>query len=251
MSNPTGPINDLLEQLAPYFHESVTACPYGLPHPAVYYVAGFPGIPERIMGMLLAAGYRRNGNNVYSMRCPDCRSCRPIRLDVRHFTPNRSQRRTLRKNQDITVELGPLAPTAEKIALLDKFFAHRFPGRNNSASEYYAGFFLNSSDFSLEIRYLQNDSLMGMGILDVGGSWLNAVYFFFDPDQSRRSPGTFNILQLIDLCHKNGLEHLYLGYTISEIQAMSYKSAFLPHQILRDGAWRTITTPSHRNSASP
>ncbi len=196
------------------------------------------------MGTLLAAGYRRNGNNVYTMRCPDCRDCRPIRLAVRQFIPNRSQRRTLRNNHDVTIELGPLVPNSEKIALLEKFFAQRFPGRNNSAIDYYAGFFLNSSDFSIEIRYLQDDRLIGLGILDVGSSWLNAVYFFFDPDKSRRSLGTFNILQLINLCREYGLEHLYLGYTITAIQAMRYKTAFLPHQILSDGTWETKSSPS-------
>jgi len=193
------------------------------------------------METLLAAGYRRNGNNVYAMRCPECRGCRPIRLAARHFSPNRSQRRTLSKNQDVTVELGPLAPNAEKIALLEKFFAHRFPGRHNSAVDYYAGFFLSYSDFSLEIRYLRGDHLIGVGIVDVGSSWLNAVYFFFDPDESRRSPGTFNILQLIDLCNENDLEHLYLGFTIAAIQAMRYKTAFLPHQLLIDGTWQTFS----------
>jgi leucyl-tRNA---protein transferase len=249
MSNRTGPISRLLEQLAPYFHESVTTCPYGLPYSAVYRVAGFPGIPENIMGRLLAAGYRRNGNNVYTMRCPECRGCRPIRLAARNFMPNRSQHRTLRKNQDVTIELGPLAPNAEKIALLEKFFLHRFPGRHNSAIDYYAGFFLNSSDFSLEIKYLRDDRLLGLGIVDVGSSWLNAVYFFFDPDESRRSLGTFNITQLIKLCHEHDLEHLYLGYTITQIQAMRYKTAFLPHQILTNENWQTITSPSVRNKS--
>jgi arginyl-tRNA--protein-N-Asp/Glu arginylyltransferase len=241
MSNRPGTDRQLLDKLAPYFHESATPCPYGLPGPAVYRVAAFPRIPEQIMETLLAAGYRRNGNNVYTMRCPKCGGCRPIRLAVRHFIPNRSQRRTLRKNQDVTIELGPLEPNAEKIALLDKFFKHRFPGRQNSAIDYYAGFFLNSSDFSIEIRYLRDDRLLGLGIADVGSSWLNAVYYFFDPDESRRSLGTFNIMQLINLCREHDLEHLYLGYTIPEIQSMRYKTAFLPHQILTNGTWRTIS----------
>ena len=196
------------------------------------------------METLLAAGYRRNGNNVYAMRCPNCRSCRPIRLAVDHFVPNRSQRRTLRRNENLTTELTPLVPDSEKIALLDKFFKQRFPGRNNSAIDYYAGFFLNSSDFSMQIEYLRGNHLLGSSIVDVGNSWLNAVYFFFDPDESRRSLGTFNILRLIDFCRQHDLEHLYLGYTIAGVKAMRYKTAFLPHQILENGTWVTTTSPN-------
>jgi arginine-tRNA-protein transferase len=240
----------LLDRLAPYFHESETDCPYGLPARAVYRVAGFHGIPEEIMGALLAAGYRRNGNSVYAMRCPECRGCRPIRLVPRHFAPNRSQRRTLRRNQDVEIEAGPLAPAPEKIALLQKFFSRRFPNRHNSAADYYAGFFLNSSNFSLEIKYLLNGILLGSSIVDVGASWLNAVYFFFDPDHERRGLGTLNILHLLDLCREHDLEHLYLGYAISEVQAMRYKTSFRPHQILTAGKWRTSTSPGDPTSKS-
>ena len=65
MTSRSAPNHHLLEQLAPYFHESSTPCPYGLPYHAIYRVAGFYKIPDDIMGSFLAAGYRRNGNNVW------------------------------------------------------------------------------------------------------------------------------------------------------------------------------------------
>lgn len=243
MSSRPGTSKQLLEQLAPYFHESETSCPYGLPRRAIYRVAGFPRIPQEVMGALLAAGYRRNGNNIYTMLCPGCQGCRPTRLDPRLFTPNRNQRRALRKNQDLAIELEPLAPDQGKITLLQKFFDQRFPERHNSATDYYAGFFLNSSEFTLEIKYLQGKKLVGISIVDVGTTWLNAVYFFFDPAESRRSPGIFNILQLISLCREHDLEHLYLGYAITEVSAMRYKSGFLPQQVMVNGVWQTVPAP--------
>ena len=78
-----------------------------------------------------------------------------------------------------------------------------------------------------------------MSIVDIGAAWLNAVYFFFDPAEAPRSPGVFNILNLINLCRQHDLEYLYLGYTIAEVQAMRYKAAFLPHQLLINGTWQT------------
>ncbi|MCK4839326.1 MAG: arginyltransferase [Desulfobulbaceae bacterium] len=212
-------------------------CPYGLPHQAIYRMARFTVIPEEIMGILLAAGYRRYGNTVYTMGCENCRSCIPIKLDPFEFVPNRNQKRSSKRNLDLTIARNPLTPDKEAIALLQTFFDHRYPGKNNSAEDYYAGFFLNSSEFSAEIRYCSEGKLLGVSIIDVGRTWLNAVYFFFEPQSSKRSLGTFNIINLIDLCKEQNIHNLYLGYWIKESSAMNYKAAFQPHYVFVDEYW--------------
>lgn len=242
MSDISAPQQQIIDRLDRFFLESAADCPYGLARPAVYRVAGFNRIPPELMGALLAAGFRRNGNTIYTMNCPGCQACKPIRLLPDHFIPNRSQRRTLKKNQEISVEFGPLIPTQEKLALLEKFFHHRYPGRNNNAHDYYSGFFLSNSGFSLEATYRQRGQLVGTAIIDLGSSWMSAVYFFFDPDHSERSLGTFNILQLIELCKQHGLAELYLGYWIAEVKAMRYKAVFLPHQLLHQGHWKAVNS---------
>ncbi len=201
-------------------------------------MARFSKIPENIMHTLLAAGYRRYGDTVYTMRCPECRKCQPIRLDTGEFEANRSQKRSAKTNSDLEIVSAPLEASDANIALLQNFFDTRFPGRNNQARDYYAGFFLNSSEFSYEIRYLLHDKLIGVAIVDCGEMWLNAVYFYFDPDESERSPGTFNILNLIEICRRNGIRELYLGYMIEDVQAMRYKASFRPHYLLKDGSWQ-------------
>ncbi|MEN8136424.1 MAG: arginyltransferase [Thermodesulfobacteriota bacterium] len=218
-------------------------CPYGLPHQAIYRMAKFGVIPEEIMGILLAAGYRRYGDTIYTMGCEDCRSCIPIKLDPFEFFPNRNQKRSSKRNSDLTIERNPLTADKEKTALLQNFFDRRYPGKNNSAGDYYAGFFLNSSGFSAEIRYCSDGELLGVSIIDIGRTWLNAVYFFFEPESSKRSLGTFNITHLIDLCKEQNIHNLYLGYWIKESRAMNYKAAFLPHYILVDGSWSKVTQP--------
>lgn len=232
--------SQILDRLDDFFPESAAPCPYGLPKTAVYRAAGVYRMPPELMGVLLAAGFRRNGNTIYTMKCPECQACTPIRLIPDQFSPNRSQRRTLKKNLDITVELASLAPTGEKLALLEKFFQHRYPGRNNNAHDYYAGFFLTNAEFSFEATYRLAGRLVGTAIIDAGATWMNAVYFFFDPDLADRSLGTFNILQLLELCRKHGLKELYLGFWIGEVRAMRYKAAFLPHQLFRQGEWQTV-----------
>ena len=226
-----------------YFFNIPLPCPYNLPHQAVYRQALMGRIPEPIMERFMATGYRRSGNSLYTMNCQTCGSCVPIRLDPRAFVPNRSQRRALLSNRDVTTEIGAVEASDETLQLCDAFLKSRYPGRGNSAEEYYYGFFATTMADSFEIRYRVEGRLVGVTIIDVGNSWLNAVYFFFAPEESRRSLGTFNVLTLVDQCRQWQIDHLYLGYWIKEVQAMRYKANFKPHQLLTDGSWQTIGTP--------
>lgn len=234
-----------LDNLELHLQDVFAECPYGLPHQAIYRMVQFNIIPEEIMGVLLAAGYRRYGNTIYTMKCKECRSCVPIRLDPCEFSPNRNQRRSAKRNSDLITTQTPLTVGGQETALLQRFFTSRYPGNNNTAADYYAGFFLNSSNFSRAIHHYANGNLIGVSIIDIGKTWLNAVYFFFEPESSKRSLGTFNILNLVDLCKEHNIRQLYLGYWLKESPAMNYKAAFLPHHILVDEIWVKVPWPYH------
>lgn len=212
-------------------------CPYGFPHQAIYKMARFNVIPEEIMGVLLAAGYRRYGNTIYIMGCEKCRKCVSIKLNPLEFSPNRSQKRSVKRNSDLSIETNTLTQNKEKTILLQSFFDTRYPGKNNNAESYYTGFFLNGAPFSKEILYYSEEKLLGVSVVDIGKTWLNAVYFFFDPDASKRSLGIFNVINLVNTCKEQNIQNLYLGYWIKECGAMNYKAAFLPHYIQIDGRW--------------
>ncbi|MFH2123929.1 MAG: arginyltransferase [Pseudomonadota bacterium] len=223
-----------------YFVEMAVECPYHLPQTAVFYQALFAPVPERIMELFLASGYRRNGNCLYAMRCTACSACVPIRLHPQVLQLNRNQHRVIRKNQDLDIEFGPVQPTPENLALCQKFLSRRYPHKNNQAQSYYSGFFLTSIVSSMEIRYRLDGKLVGCGIVDVGENWMNAVYFYFDPDEAKRSLGTFNILTLAELCRKQEIQYLYLGYYIQSVAAMNYKSRFNPHYLYLEGRWQQV-----------
>ena len=190
------------------------------------------------MTQFLAAGFRRNGNYLYTMVCPDCQACVPIRLQPAKFVANRSQKRVRTRNQDLSFKIAPLQITGQKLALCDKFLQRRFPGKDNSALDYYAGFFINSMGNTFELEFRHDERLVGVSIVDIYPEAINCVYFYFDPDESRRSPGTYNILTLIDYALKHHIDFVYLGYWIDEIAAMRYKANFKPHFLLRNGQWR-------------
>ncbi len=235
---PEGRASGVLSRLERYFVNAVAECPYGQQEKAIYHQAILGQVDERTMGELLACGYRRNGNCMYNMCCPRCALCVPIRIRPDRFRPNRNQRRVWKKNRDVRVEIAPLTMSRENLHLLQRFLSTRFPAGRSSAESYYAGFFITIISRCFEIRYKVGDELLGVAIVDASPDWLNAVYFFFDPDQGARSPGTFNILMLNNICLKHGMKYLYLGYWIDGHQGMSYKSGFRPHELLLDGEWR-------------
>jgi leucyl-tRNA---protein transferase len=225
------------DELQQYFAHFTIACPYDLPFQAVYNQALFDTMPDFLMDVYLDSGYRRNGNVIYNMHCTECQACIPIRLDPLEFKPNRSQKRIWEKNRDITVEISPLACSQENLDLLGKFLQTRFPGRESLPLDYYTGFFLNHITNTVEFRYREGSRLIGTAIVDLSSTWLNVVFFYFDPAAAKRSPGTFNILYLIDFCMREKIKFIYLGYWIKDVKAMSYKNKFKPHYIFCDKKW--------------
>ena len=228
----------LAGDLERFFIHAAAECPYGMDAQAVYHQALFGRLDDATMEAFLASGYGGNGNCIYNMHCPTCSLCVPIRLRPERFRPNRNQRRVWKKNLDVAVEIAPLTMSRENVALLQRFLSTRFPEGRSNAESYYSGFFITTVARCFEVRYRIDNRLLGVAIVDGAPSWLNAVYFFFDPDLGWRSPGTLNILTLNHICKSRQIEFLYIGYWIDGHAGMSYKSSFRPHELLIDSVWR-------------
>ena len=59
------------------------------------------GLPQ-VYGTALEKGFRRSGGHVYRPHCANCRACIASRVPVAEFEPDRSQRRCLKRNADLT-----------------------------------------------------------------------------------------------------------------------------------------------------
>ena len=79
---------------------------------------------------------------------------------------------------------------------------------------------------------------MAVSVTDFEKDSLSSVYHYFDPDEGRRSLGTFSILAEIELCKRQNRSHYYLGYWIQGCASMEYKGQFGPHETLYEGEWR-------------
>lgn len=194
---------------------------------------------------MLAVGLRRSGRFVYRPACRDCQACQSVRVDVPAFTPNRNQRRVLKKNADLFVRERSPEDDDEVYDLYRRYLIARHSGGDMNPHDRSAfRDFLCTKDFNARfIEYRSTDNqLLAISVIDRLPDALSAVYTFFDPDHSQRSLGTLAILNSILRANTSGRRWLYLGYWIADCQKMSYKSNFLPYEVMQGGEWKRIAT---------
>src|SRR5262249_44305787 len=150
-----------------------------------------------------------------------------------------------RKSNEKPVELriGSPAVTRAKLTLYDGYHAYQteakgwpvHPARDASS---YASSFVDNPIPTEEGGYYVDGRLVGVGYVDNLPGALSAIYFFYDPDERWRSLGTWNVLCLLDQAASRGIPYLYLGYYVADCPSMTYKSSFIPNQLLGlDGRW--------------
>ena len=195
-----------------------------------------------VYGQLAQAGFRRSGRHVYRHQCPGCNACVAVRVPVERYRANRAQRRVWRRNEDLTVHCAPVAPREEHFELYRRYVDTRHAGGgmdNPSPREYWRFISSEWSDTDL-VEFRAGGRLVCVAVCDRLPDGLSAVYTYFDPDESARSPGTHAILWQIAEARRLGLPHVYLGYWIAESPKMAYKADFRPAEGLRDGIWETL-----------
>ncbi len=193
-----------------------------------------------LYAMLLARGFRRTGKHLYRPRCPACEACVAVRLPVANFSPNRSQRRTWKRNQDLVVRVRDSAYNAEHFALYQRYLASRHAdgGMDGGTATDYQAFLLVPGVAGLCYEFWLGQRLMAVAVVDVLANSLSAVYTYYEPEAAARGLGVYAILWEIEAARKKGFSWLYLGYWIGDCQKMRYKAEFLPQQRYIDGGWQ-------------
>lgn len=197
-------------------------------------------LPGAAYQKLLDAGFRRSGRVFYQPACPGCRACVPLRVPVGRFRASRSQRRVWKRNCDLRVSFGRPELTEERRALYARYMAARHDREEVGTREDLEDFLYRSPTDTVEMLYRDGEGrLLAVGVCDVTPLCLSSVYFFFDPEESRRGLGTFGSLVEIRAAASMGLRHYYLGFWIRGCRKMEYKARFRPHELLgTDGRWR-------------
>lgn len=196
-----------------------------------------PGLYER----MLAEGWRRSGRTFYRNRCPGCRACIPIRIPVQGFTPSRSQRRILSRNQDLTCDLVPARFREESFIVYRRYLRDRHDRGESVSTDSYREFLVDSAVPSAEMHYRLEGTLIGVGWLDLLPGGLSSVYFAFDSRHSRRSLGTYSIMREIEETKRLGGSWYYLGFYVPGSSSMDYKARFFPLELqLEQDTWTPV-----------
>ncbi|ALP53470.1 hypothetical protein Tel_10095 [Candidatus Tenderia electrophaga] len=203
-----------------------------------------PGLPlnDHLLGALLNSGFRRSGAHVYRPQCNGCQECVSVRVPVKRFRPDRSQRRNWRRNRDLCHTPCAAEFQDEQFQLYRRYLAsrHHDSEMSNPIPADYVGFLTSPGVRTVFHEFRLEQQLLAVAVADHTPNGLSAVYSFFDPDHPHRGLGTYAVLWLIQHARHVGLPWVYLGYWVKECRKMSYKTRFMPCEGYIDNEWRPV-----------
>ena len=186
-------------------------------------------LPEQ-MDALLELGWRHFGTHFFRYNVGflevDLRFVIPLRIRLKDFSFSKSQRKVLRKNQDLDVTISPAEITEEVEDLFDRHkarFDHSVP---NSIFDFMSFEPATVPCEAKEIRVTRNGELVALSYFDVGISSTSGIYGMFDPAITDRSLGIFTMLKEIQYSIGTGREFYYLGYAYEGESFYDYKKRF-------------------------
>ncbi|MCB0208795.1 MAG: arginyltransferase [Anaerolineae bacterium] len=217
--------------------DELNPCPY-LPDRQKQFQYFFAqNLNDSEISFVLSMGWRKFGAYYFRPVCNSCRECTPIRVLTHAFKPSKSQRKTLKKNEAVRVEFGPLTYSKRAYEIYVNHSHNRF-GQECSLDNFLFNFYTPSCP-ALQSEYYIDDQLIAVGFLDQGADCLSSVYFVYDTAYSHLGLGNFSILKEIEYAQSIGLPYYYLGYYIRDCQSMNYKDRFQPREYLdwHTGKW--------------
>lgn len=193
---------------------------------------------------LTQSGFRRSGKHLYRPDCLACQSCISARVPVDDFQLKRRFRRILNRGAHLRLEVASPSYREEDYRLFERYINQRhadgdmYPATKTG----YIDFLATKVPYALHLRYFEGDRLIAVAVTDRLKSGLSAIYTFFDPEKDHYSLGVFSVLKQIELCQRQNLPYLYLGYWVPGCQKMQYKTDYRPIELLIDGRWQTLST---------
>ena len=200
---------------------------------------------NRGYSLLMMEGFRRSGDQSYRPHCPHCNACQSIRVIVDKFTPSKSQKRSLKRNDHFQITTSEhlkddYYPLYENYINTCHQDGSMFPANYQQFKS-----FLSSKltkQLFIETWLVDNGKkeLVCLAVTDLLLNGLSAVYTFYHPNFKAHGLGVFSILTQIKLCKKLSLSYLYLGYQIDDCQKMNYKNRYFPYERFIDQQWSLV-----------
>jgi arginine-tRNA-protein transferase len=230
-----------------FFVTSASPCPYlpGRSERKVFTELKGPH-SDALNDALSRIGFRRSQTVAYRPSCLDCSACVAVRVVADDFVASATQKRNLKRNDDLVVSLCKPWSTNEQFELLQRYLGARHPGGGMATMDEvdYADMVEHTPVTTYIIEYREPSSggrpgkLVGACLTDQQADGLSMIYSFFDPDLADRPGlGTYVILDHIARAGAAGLPYVYLGYWVEGSRRMAYKTNFRPIERLDASGW--------------
>ena len=206
---------------------------------------------QRLNDSLSKQGFRRSQNVLYRPSCADCAACLSARINVNDFTPRKSHRKTIKRNQGLTRRATSPWATEEQYDLFRRYLEHRHAqgGMADMDTFEFAAMIEETPIRTRVVEYTDDDGqLIAVCLTDILDDGVSMVYSFYDPDLPQHSLGTYIILDHIEIARENSLPHVYLGYWVPGSPKMGYKAGFSGLEVYVDGRWEKMRDPADYES---
>lgn len=201
-------------------------------------------------------GFRRSQNVLYRPSCAECSACMSARIRVADFVPSRSQKRVLKRNANLQRRATSPWATEDQYDLFRRYLdgRHADGGMADMDMFEFAAMVEETPIRSRVIEYTDETSddktPVAACLTDVLEDGLSMVYSFFEPDLQKASPGTFLILDHIEIARELDLPYVYLGYWVPGSPKMGYKAGFNSVEVYGADGWENLIDPNSYNAQS-
>ncbi|MEH3158460.1 MAG: arginyltransferase [Sphingomonas taxi] len=239
-----------------FFVTTPAPCPYlpGRQERKVFTELSGPHAAE-LNDALGRIGFRRSQGVAYRPSCAGCSACVSVRVVTHDFVPNATQRKLLRRNEDLEVTACRPWATDEQFQLLRRYLGARHPGGGMAGMDEddYADMVEHSPVNSQIVEYRtpsvggSRGRLVGACLTDRQADGLSMIYSFFAADDEdvpgagRPGLGNVIIMDHIARARDAGLPYVYLGYWVKGSARMAYKTRYRPIEVLGPSGWRPLT----------
>jgi arginine-tRNA-protein transferase len=202
-------------------------------------------VDSNVYSGLIQLGFRRSGNFSYRPHCENCKECVPVRIVLKDFLHNRSQKRAIKQHHNLSTVILPIAFHEEHYALYRTYQIARHNDKIERTEdkiepddvEQYRSFLCQSNVESVLVEFRENNQLKMVSVIDIVRDGISAVYTFYDTSNPKMSFGTYNVLWQIEWAKSLNVPYLYLGYWIKDSQKMAYKQNFKPLEKFVNDGW--------------
>jgi len=183
-------------------------------------------------------GWRHFGKDFYrdsiSLMNGQLNRFTPLRLVLDQWSPSKSERRTLRRGEDLVCQWTEPSIRKEERKLFQKHkkrFTENVPDRLEN--------FLGDTfkQYPCECRQLKvyeildgTQHLIATSYLDIGKDGVSSVYAIFNPDYEHLRLGIFTMLVEMQYAKSLGKKYYYSGYATIEPSNYDYKKKFRPQE---------------------